>query len=246
MGRTAQIIDSDSTQRISRKWQRQLTALQARNDRTVSKLDSACDTLRRLETEIEFFLDDYYGRVGASIEQLRQLEQEITQLSGEAAEPVKNQDAPDAPLPGLDRDLKTLYRALAMQCHPDIAGEEAHNARAIRNLNDAYAKRNIGELWRIGRELDLTNKDLSATERLTRLKAHCERMQQTLEAVETRRMALEVSPAYALMQRAFHYRLCGQDFIENVQSHIKSQIEEAKRQLVRMQLQELSEMRQTG
>lgn len=236
MGSTAR---RRSSHKASRKWQRQLVAIQARSDKTLTTLDSACDALHGLEREIEDFLTHYYEQVGASIERLTDLEQQLASLQQCGNTLPAPQSVPSSRLPGMDAEVKTLYRRLVRECHPDTAGEDAEKAEAIRNLNDAYAKRNIGELWKIHRELDVTNQALSATERLSRLKAHCERMQASLEAVEHRRMALEDSPAYALMQRAFQSKLCGQDFIENVRNHLHARIEQTKRDLVRAQMRQL-------
>jgi len=208
-----------------RSWRRELVVLHMRSTRTLNQLDRASESLRQVEQELEAFLDSYYAQVGGLVDELQVLEQQLPD-----APPPDAAGMPPAPLPGLDSQVKTLYRKLVRQCHPDTAGESETSARAIRHLNAAYAQRDIGELWKLQWELERDTAAHSPQRRVAQLKAHYEQMQDALNRVEARRQALLDSPGYALMQRAVQLRLCGQDFMELVKAHLSRRIAQKRYQ----------------
>lgn len=233
----------------------QLMALENRSNTTLHALDAACEDLRALEGELERFLSNYYGRVGGYFEQLQKIEQELeafraTYMWSPAQAVLENakqfNEVTSKELSKqLDDEMKQLYRSMAKEYHPDAPrGEQAvaqMKEDVIKTINNAYARRNIGELWKIKWEMEraAAQTKTQAHEKMVQLERHCEKMQQSLHEVQRRRKKLEQSPAYALMQRAFQLRLCGQDFIEIVTSNVMSQIEARRRELVNTKIKQL-------
>jgi len=237
----------------TRSLRQQIMALETRSNLTVQSLKIACEELAGLEADLERFLSHYYEQVGGYFEQLEAIDRELTDyknpLKRRLARFAQAKRPSEEVMPlrqnqAIERDMKSLYRDMAKEFHPDLpAGDQAvaeMKEDAIRVLNDAYARKNLGELWKIKCEVE-ARKDkgrLPAEKKLDRLSERVEQLQRALQEVEGRRATLEQSPAFALMQRAFQMRLCGQDFIEAVLRDVKGQIERKRQELVTLKLRE--------
>ena len=238
-----------------RALRKELMALKHRSKKALNALDAACDSLQKLESQMEVFLTDYYDQVGAYVEELERLEDELNKVKQQhptTSTVIESlvQQVHDTVLrrefsKEMEQEMKSLYRSMAKEYHPDMAAGKAAIAQMKRDvfqtIQEAYARRNIGELWRLKWELEQRNA-LDETEpehRVNKLQAHCSKMQQALEEVETRRAMLERSPACALMRRALHYQLSGRDFIEIVLSNIQQRIADKRRELVNVKIKTL-------
>jgi|GEM_PF-2213584 len=240
---------------LSQKEIRQtLIAFETQINRALNSLDRSCEALRQMELEIDEFLNDYYHHVGTYFEQMSAIEAEIQALnSGEVPELMPTakriyesmEVLPKSQCKALDQDIKTLYRDMAKEYHPDAAaGAEAVKQikeEVIKTLNDAYSRKNLGDLWRIRFELedDQLKATMHPAERIQLLRRRVSMIEHIFEEVEARRLKLEESPACALMQRAFQMRLCGQNFIEQVTADVKQQIERKQAELLRAKLKHL-------
>lgn len=230
-----------------------LIALETQCNRALNSLDCSCEALRLLEIELDEFLDDYYHHVGSYFEQIAAIEAEIeslkvqpTDIMPTARRIYEGMDVlPKSQSKGLDQEIKNLYRDMAKEYHPDAAsGAEAVKQikeDVIKTLNDAYARKNLGDLWRLRFDLedDQTASAMSTQERIELLTKRVTIIENMFEDVERRRLKLEESPACALMQRAFQMRLCGQNFIESVIADVKLQIERKQTDLLRAKLKNL-------
>ena len=242
------LLDHDETTQA-------LTAFESQCDRALNSLDSSCEALRLLELELDAFLDDYYHHVGTYFEQIAAIEAEIESFKEQpkdimptARRIYESMDVlPKSQSKVLDREIKSLYRDMAKEYHPDAAtGVGADVVKqikedVIKTLNDAYARKNLGDLWRIRFDLedDQLGSNLPAELRIDLLQKRVLLIEQIFEDVERRRLKLEESPACALMQRAFQMRLCGQNFIESVIADVKLQIERKVAELLRAKLKHL-------
>lgn len=228
--------------RMSKAARQEMVILQNQAERTLSALDQSCESLRQLEEELNQFISDYYGKVGHYFEELARIEDElqaeellarqvqaaqVTQAAARSFDAITHKTHSRT----IERDMKSMYHDMAKRAHPDAAGDSA-DVEAMSRLNDAYARRNLGEMWKIKQELDDDKQSGRAKDRLEQMKAQHEQLQMALEEVEQMRRQLEESPASELMQRAFQMRLCGQDFIQQVTDHVQSQIADKKRKLV--------------
>lgn len=231
-----------------------LIAFETQINRALNSLDRSCESLRQLELEIDEFLNDYYHHVGTYFEQISAIEAEIEALNtGDVPELMptakriyENMEVlPKSQCKALDQDIKTLYRDMAKEYHPDAAsGAEAVKQikeEVIKTLNDAYSRKNLGDLWRIRFELEdeQVKGSMHPLERIQLLRRRVSMIEQMFEEVEAKRLKLEESPACALMQRAFQMRLCGQNFIEHVIADVKQQIERKQTELLRAKLKHL-------
>ncbi len=249
MGASARRRTPSKGPRLSKAQRQELMALETRSHRTLTALDQSCEALRQLEDEIAHFMEQYYTKVGSYFEELARLEEELTAFNASiAADQIAARKthqvneslraiAHKSNARALEADLKTLYRDMAKRAHPD-AGDTADH-EAMGRINEAYAKRNLGELWKIRQELEVEPVKALPKDRIAMLQAQQEALQKTLEEVESRRLSLEESEACALMQRAFQMRICGQDFIQQVTDQVLAQITVTRKKLVTTKIKHL-------
>lgn len=218
--------------------QQQTVALKMRLHLVLQSLEQSCQTVRQLEAELDAFLQRYYTAVGPRFEELAKLEHELQWLR-DTGRPI----APVVPTPlpayatehrrAIDAQVKHLYRSMVKECHPDSAPTQASSRQEVmRAINEAYAKRNIADLWRAKCQMETWHYSDDSEALNAHLRVQQEAIAQQLAHIQTRQRELESSAAYALMQRALQLKLCGQDFIEVVQHHVRQQIETTRRELV--------------
>lgn len=223
-----------------------IVSLETKSTRALNSLDRSCEYLRQLEDDLEHFLTDYYDQVGGYFEELEEIENELALFRASLSKnmPIAKriydemEVMPKRESQQLDRDARSLYREMAKECHPDVAsGTEAVEQikdDVIKTLNEAYSRKNLGDLWKIRFEMEEKKAQgtIDPNKRVDLLKERVDQMQRALGEVESRRVKLEESPACALMQRAFQMRLCGQDFIEMVIADVQGQIARKRKELV--------------
>ncbi len=235
----------------------QLMALEYRTSRAASRLDTACDQLRCLEAELETFLEDYYVRVGPYVEELHALEETLAQFKSSGSEEVQpsfmEQLFTDTHhhvmrrknVQELEQELKSLYRSMAKTYHPDRATGsqvvERLKQDVIRTINDAYARRNLGELYKLKFDMEIRRKGhaMNAEDKITLYEQRYEAITRALEDVDCRRERIMVTPAYALMQRALEMRLAGKDLVTLIIRELKQQIHSKQRRIVTTKIRTL-------
>lgn len=245
----------------TRKLKTEIAVLEEKLDHTLRSLNMASVQLRAIEHEVEIFLTDYYRRVGRYFEQLEMLDREL--------ETMRTREHPIQP-PALhitsriveqtnqsiqlrhstieiDRELKTIYRSMAKEFHPDVTVEKkskkAPSEEIIKQVNEAYSQKNLGELWRLRFELQerelLTTRNLE--QRRDALRVRVQEAEVAVRDVNNRRLKIENSPACALLEKSVEAQLCGKDFADQVIADVVRQIEQRKRDLLNAKLQSLYE-----
>lgn len=219
-------------------------AMRERSEKVQTALEVTHSQLQQIEEDLTVFLDEYYAAVGASFEELTQLQREIQAVkAGSFGLPPQLQDTAPPPINGKAQppspSLKQFYRDLARECHPDSAAIQAAKpiaalkADMMKTLNAAYARKNLSEMWQLKWELERQkNKGaLKHAQRLELLRAQQAQMQQTLDELQSRESELKDSAAYKLMLHARLVQSCGQDFTAMVKGRVQRQIDEARREL---------------
>lgn len=217
-------------------------ALQTRFERVLHQLDQTCHLIASLEEELDLFLRDYYAAIGSKFEELAKLEHEVRGMD----EPeIASSSTPFLPAPtrmnatdhrhAIQTQIKLLYRSLVKECHPDIALHQSKNSRSqelMRTINDAYASRNVSELWQAKWQMECYKYGDDKTAALPVLQDYLDMASAQLCQLQERKRDIEQSASYALMQRALQLRLCGQDFIEIVRQNVQQHIEVTRRRMV--------------
>jgi len=224
--------------------------------RGLKYLDLASQSLRKLENELQLFLDEYYARVGHWFQQLEDLHvhpvpQENSAVA--AATPLRQvynevsleEDELASPLKDIDRELKQLYRKLVKRYHPDAVApkpSELKESNVIQCINLAYADRSLSDLWQVEYETLLQTMEVHPIEDLMQiLQERYERLVASIQRVVHYRKALMNSPAYALMKRHQQMKYMGEDLMESVIEEVKEQVRNARSTLVLKKLKVLTE-----
>ncbi|MCI5049385.1 MAG: hypothetical protein MRY32_03535 [Rickettsiales bacterium] len=248
----AHMEEKQAVNHVNQAFRRDIISLETKITRAIRGLDSACDAVRGLEKDIEGFLGEYYQQVGGYFEQLEAIERELKEYEADEPMPIakrlfKEQEVlPKGQSKAIERDVKSLYRDMAKQFHPDnLAGGaavESMKEDVIRTLNDAYSRKSLVDLWKIKLEVEAKQQDdaeLPMAERVDVLQQRLDHLERAKQEVDKRRKKLEESQAYALFQRAFQLRLCGCDFIEQVVIDVRNQIDLKKKLLVSRKVRHL-------
>ena len=239
------------------KARQQLMALEFRTKRAVSKLDTACDQLRELESELEHFLNDYYAQVGSYVEELHDIEKQLMQLdaSYEACSqtPLLDTFVADTHVQIMQKknatrltgELKSLYRTMVKDYHPDMAtgskAVEQLKEDVIRTINDAYARRNLGELYKLKFDMEAKRKGhaMDKEDKVALYEQRYGAIDRALQDVDQRKARIMSSPAYQLMQRALEARLAGKDLIATIIHDLQQQIRMKQRRMVTTKIRKL-------
>ncbi len=119
------------------------------------------------------------------------------------------------------RHLKTSYRTLAKQFHPDRTPQGSAQHAVMQAVNDAYARQDLAALTRLELEHSLSSSAQyeDAGMMLAEKLARCE---QLIGLLSEQRAALEQSPLFELHERELLARMQGRDFIAQVKRSLKS------------------------
>lgn len=218
----------------------------------LSRLEVEARRMLQLEAELSNFANEYYAAVGEATERLAEVEQRATSndLYASAVDAVAaplgdilaSREAVDA----RKREMKTRYRQLAMEMHPDRAtmrGKAAPALDFMQTLNAAYREGDLAALLRLEAEMLLGSvaegqaSDVASIERALK---DLERAANTY--AEGYRTMLN-SPLNELMLRALSARLAGWDWMQAVVSRIERSIEEKERALVEASIAQISQWR---
>jgi hypothetical protein len=118
------------------------------------------------------------------------------------------------------KHLKTSYRTLAKQFHPDRVQASSAQHSVMQAVNDAYARQDLAALTRLELEHSLSSAEVDdAGMMLAEKLARCE---QLIGLLSEQRSALEQSPLFELHERELLARMQGRDFIAQVKRSLKN------------------------
>ena len=205
-----------------------------RTSTTLDRLEREARRMFQLESELSHFARDYYDAVGEAAERLATLEQ--------ATAPTRiESDVPSAmPAVLAQRDahgtrqveLKTRYRSLAKEIHPDRAMvvEGAGNmANNMHTLNAAYQHGDLAALLKL--EAQMLIEQVMGTQGHVSMEAE-RALREVERAADTYAEGYRTmlgSPLNELMLRAMSARLAGWNWVEAVVRKVERAIEEKER-----------------
>ncbi len=204
----------------------------------------------QLEEELSTFAQHYYEAVGEVAERLAHVEQQIldealqTEVTFAIPDMLAQRDASAA----RRHELKTRYRNLAKEIHPDRAmtvrgaGARANHMHA---LNEAYQQRDLAALLKLEAEMllaPLAEMDTTQTYDLERALREVEKAAETY--AEGYRVLLG-SPLNELMLRAMSARLAGWDWVQSVVRKLERTIEEKERAAALASIAQISAWRES-
>ncbi len=204
--------------------------------RTQTQLDQLEREARRmfqLEEDLSAFAKHYYQAVGAVSERLAQVEQRLASVGSDevvASMPtvIAQRDASDA----RRSELKTRYRALAKEVHPDramVIDSAGTLATTMHALNAAYHHGDLAAVLRIEAQMLLAqvpHEEPHASAAMEQALRDIERAANTY--AEGYRTLLN-SPLNELMLRAMSAQLAGWDWMKAVVRKVERTIEEKER-----------------
>ena len=222
------------------------------------RVTKALETLERearrmlqLEEELGQFASTYYEVVGAAAERLSRLEQQL--MTEVAATPSY---ATVAELPAViaqcdvrearRAELKTRYRNLAKEIHPDRAMVVTGNgtrAEHMQTLNVAYQRGDLPALLKLEAEMlysTIAHGDAGALQKLEDAVRAIERAADTY--ADGYRAMLR-SPINELMLRAMQARLAGWNWMDAVLQRVERTIEEKERALAEASIAAIGDWR---
>lgn len=190
--------------------------------KTIESLEREARRMLQLEVQLAAFAEEYYGAVGPWAEYLAALEAQFESPIAEHKE-----DLETLPLALAQRELKlareeelkSRYRLLAKEIHPDRLEGDAVGEMAdkMQSVNDAYARGDLAALLRCEAEILLNQlcDDWSAAEH------HLRDIERAIETYATGYRALLNSPLNHLMLRAMAATQAGWDWIGAVITRIQ-------------------------
>lgn len=224
---------------------------QGRIDAVLAQLGYEARRVFQLEQDLSDFSQQYYARVGGVAERLAQIEQKMaTALAENHAAPIQNITAPHIEThynaaAARREELKTRYRGLAKEIHPDRAMVvEGNGARArhMHSLNAAYRQQDLAALLVLEAQILLLGMleagDMAALER------GIYEVERAAETYADSYRTLLHSPLNELMLRAMSARLAGWDWMEAVVQKVERSIEEKERAVVRASIAQISAWRE--
>jgi hypothetical protein len=144
------------------------------------------------------------------------------ECDGADPEPTGERERPKTP------ETEQVFRALAKDCHPDLAiGEEdvARRTEFMARVNDAYACRDADQLRALALEWRLQNWRYegpaeTVEDQVLRICKGIKWARERLAAIASQRAALEATPIVRLMHRAEEAAVEGRDLVEEMASEL--------------------------
>jgi hypothetical protein len=218
-----------------------------------SRMHAVLDTLERearrmfqLERELNEFANRYYDVVGIATNRLADLEMNSASTADEvaAAMPVVMAQREDAPERGVE--LKTRYRALAKEIHPDRAmmlEGVGPAANTMHTLNAAYQQGDLAVLLRLEAQMHLARLLPEAIDSTVELEAALRDVSRAAMTYGDSYRAMMGSPLHELMLRAMAARLAGWDWMAAVVRKVERAIEEKERALAQASIAQITAWR---
>jgi len=194
---------------------------QVRAEKTLERLERESRRMLQLEADLSAFADYYYREVGEHVERLNALEARMASVVASEAidEVLAQRDSAVA----RTQEVKSRYRALAKEAHPDRAGQAP--AISMQLLNDAYA---LGDLPRL---LRLEGEVLLARETAVPIDERLRQVERAADTYAEGYRQLLSSPMNELMLRHLSAQEAGWSWIEAVVQRLQASIAEAEQAL---------------
>lgn len=217
---------------------------------TLDRLEREARRMFQLESELSHFAREYYDAVGEAAERLATIEQLTSQAQADSNVPhamhaaFAQRDAHST----RQAELKTRYRSLAKEIHPDRAmavegqGPQANN---MHTLNAAYQHGDLAVLLKLEAQMlldQMMGNDGNATAEFEQALREVERAADTY--AEGYRAMLG-SPLNELMLRAMSARLAGWDWVQTVVRKVERAIEEKERAAIEEGIAQIGAWRET-
>ncbi|MFZ4540599.1 MAG: J domain-containing protein [Rickettsiales bacterium] len=217
------------------------------------RITAALDMLERearrmfqLEGELSQFAGEYYNAVGQATERLARLEQYST-------EPVPEEmNAMPAVLAQRDAgderrvELKSRYRSLAKEVHPDRAMVVEGTGKAASHmhmLNAAYQQGDLAVLLRIEAQMVIERIQLDENAKISEIENALREIERAANTYAEGYRSMLNSPLNELMLRAMSARLAGWDWMEAVLRKVERNIEEKQRAIALHYIAQIGEWR---
>lgn len=204
---------------LTEQAQRQLmTYWRLRITKALEQLETEVRRMVRVESGLERFAQDMVARLQPYMDALRNLPREL-------ADPLA---VPKAPFVWVEqgvaaartREIKSRYRLLAKELHPDAAVEHASGI-SMSEVNHAYTREDLALLVRLEAQ-SLSPDDAQPVAMFEDFVRQVEQATATYRQAYTR---LLNSPLYSLYARAASAQEDGWDYVESLTRRIKRVIE---------------------
>jgi len=234
---------------MTEQMQRQLSHYwRVRITKTIERLEREARRMLQIEEELSAFATRYYEAVGDAVSRLAALEQKASPATQQNLLPELPEVMAQRETRAVRRiELKSRYRSLAKEIHPDRAmvvdgaGTEASN---MHRLNAAYQHGDLAALLKLEAQLTLNKLGDVTTEASPALEEAVRDVERAADTYAEGYRALLGSPLNELMLRAMSARLAGWDWMEAVVRKIERTIEEKERELVQANINAISEWRE--
>ena len=196
----------------------------------------------QLERELNEFASRYYEAVGDAANRLAQLELHSAQVTQEVATVLAQREE----VPERSVELKTRYRSLAKEVHPDramVVEGAGNGASTMHALNAAYQQGDLAAMLRLEAEMYLARVMYDASGNTAELEAALRDVGRAAMTYGDSYRAMLGSPLNELMLRAMSARLAGWDWMEAVVRKVERAIEEKERSLAQASIAQITAWR---
>ena len=216
-----------------------------RAKKTLERLEREARRMLLLEAELTQFATGYYAQVGKYVERLSDLEAQLLTATPQEASSSTIEDvrAQCSMKETRQAELKSRYRMLAKEIHPDRAmmvDGVGDRASQMQVLNAAYQHGDLATMLRIEADMLLATTDDALPALEERLRA----VERAADTYAQGYRELLNSPLNELMLRALNARLAGWDWMEAVVKRVQRAIEASERALVEANIAAIGDWRQ--
>lgn len=216
-----------------------------RAQKTLERLEREARRMLQLEAELTQFATTYYQYVGKYAQRLTELEaQLLVATPQETSSSTINEVIAQVEMKETRQtELKSRYRMLAKEIHPDRAmmvDGAGDRASQMQTLNAAYQQGDLATMLRIEADMLLTAFDDSLPALEERLRA----VERAADTYASGYRELLNSPLNELMLRALSARLAGWDWMDAVVKRVQRAIEASERAIVEANIAAIGDWRQ--
>jgi|GEM_PF-2203157 len=216
-----------------------------RAQKTLERLEREARRMLQLEAELTQFATTYYQYVGKYAQRLTELEaQLLVATPQETSSSTINEVIAQVEMKETRQtELKSRYRMLAKEIHPDRAmmvDGKGDRASQMQVLNAAYQQGDLATMLRIEADMLLTAFDDSLPALEERLRA----VERAADTYASGYRELLNSPLNELMLRALSARLAGWDWMDAVVKRVQRAIEASERAIVEANIAAIGDWRQ--
>ena len=240
---------------LEQREQRQsMTYWRVRIGTTLERLEREARRMLQLEQELSSFAQKYYDAVGDAAERLARVEQHVA-AEGEAAPVTEVEAAMPAVIAQRDArdarraELKTRYRSLAKEVHPDramVVESAGSSAGTMHALNAAYQHGDLAALLRLEAQMLITRIEQEDASNTMALECALRDVDRAADTYADGYRAMLNSPLNELMLRAMSARLAGWDWMDAVVRKFERTIEEKERAVVMASIAEIGAWREAA